>query len=212
MQRMKRKLKKDSLPQRCEWRYYAAMGGLALMLPLLLPKAVAADNWQVEGANGVLQVRGALTESACRLEMTSARQDIWLGETGTARLRQAGDRGLPVAFELRLQDCLRASTSQRDARTGALTWAPNQPAVTVSFGAPADMDNPQLVKAQGVSGLGLRLLDGRGRDVRLGSRGEPLMLTPGQNTLSYTVAPERTAAPLMAGAYRAAVDFRLSYD
>lgn len=134
------------------------------------------------------------------------------GETGTARLRQAGDRGLPVAFELRLQDCLRASTSQRDARTGALTWAPNQPAVTVSFGAPADMDNPQLVKAQGVSGLGLRLLDGRGRDVRLGSRGEPLMLTPGQNTLSYTVAPERTAAPLMAGAYRAALDFRLSYD
>lgn len=77
---MKRKLKKDSLPQRCEWRYYAAMGGLALMLPLLLPKAVAADNWQVEGANGVLQVRGALTESACRLEMTSARQDIWLGK------------------------------------------------------------------------------------------------------------------------------------
>lgn len=39
--------------------------------------------------------------------------------------------------------------------------------MTVSFGAPADMDNPQLVKAQGVSGLGLRLLDGRGRDVRL---------------------------------------------
>lgn len=56
------KTEKDSLPQRCEWRYYAAMGGLALMLPLLLPKAVAADNWQVEGANGVLQVRGALTE------------------------------------------------------------------------------------------------------------------------------------------------------
>ncbi|MBN5381106.1 type 1 fimbrial protein [Serratia marcescens] len=195
------------------------IGAGALLLALNLgviamPPAQAdeVDNWQVEGANGVLQVYGALTESACRLEMTSARQDIWLGETGTARLRQVGDRGQPVAFELRLQDCLRTPGGQRDARTGALTWAPNQPAVTVSFGSTADSDNPQLVKAQGTSGLGLRLLDGRGRDVRLGSRGQPLLLTPGQDALSYSVTPERTAAPLMAGAYRATVDFRLSYD
>ena len=41
---------------------------------------------------------------------------------------------------------------------------------------------------------------------------EPLLLTPGQEALSYSVAPERTAAPLMAGAYRATVDFRLNYD
>lgn len=27
------------------------------------------DNWDVDGANGVLQVRGVLTESACRLAM-----------------------------------------------------------------------------------------------------------------------------------------------
>ncbi|AOE99970.1 fimbrial protein [Serratia marcescens] len=195
------------------------VGERALMLALSLgvvamPSAQAdvVDNWQVEGAHGVLQVYGALTESACRLEMTSARQEIWLGETGTARMRQAGDRGRPVAFELRLMDCLRTPGGQRDARTGALVWAPNQPAVTVSFASVADSDNPQLVKAQGVSGMGLRLRDGRGRDVRLGSRGEPLLLTPGQDALSYSVAPERTAAPLMAGAYRATVDFRLNYD
>jgi type 1 fimbria pilin len=219
VQWMKRKQNKDRLPYRSEWRYYAAMGGLALMIPLtlgvmamLLPAAGATDTWQVEGANGLLQVRGALTESACRLDMASARQDIRLGDTGTGRLLQTGDRGRPVAFELRLRDCLHVSSSRRDERTGALTWAPDQPAVTVSFSAPADNDDPHLVKAQGVSGLGLRLLDQRGRDVRLGSRGEPLMLTPGQGALSYTVVPERTSAPLMAGAYRAIVDFRLSYD
>lgn len=219
MQWMKRKQKKDAQIFRSEWRYYTSMGGLALMVPLslgamamLLPTAGAADNGQVEGANGVLLVYGALTESACRLEMTSARQDIWLGDTGTGRLQQTGDRGLPVAVELRLRDCLHSSTSQRDERTGALSWAHNQPTVAVSFSAPSDKDNPQLVKAQGVSGLGLRLQDFRGHDVRLGSRGEPLLLTPGQNALTYTVTPERTAAPLMAGAYRAAVDFRLSYD
>jgi len=202
-------------------RYYGTLGALALMVPVtlsamlwLLPAAQGqvADNWYTDGANGTLYVQGALTESACRLEMSSARQDIWLGETGTASLEALGAQGTPVAFELRLKDCLRTPASQRDSRTGALTWANNQPAVTVSFRAPADMDSPQLVKAQGVSGLGLRLTDPKGRDVRLGSRGEPLLLTPGQSSLTYRVTPERTKAPLVAGAYRAAVDFQLNYD
>ncbi|CAI1165036.1 PAP fimbrial minor pilin protein precursor [Serratia entomophila] len=212
---------KRHLPEHHEWRYYGTLGGLALMAPLtlgamlwLLPAAQGqvADNWYTDGANGVLQVRGALTESACRLEMESAWQDISLGETGTGRLQNVGDRGTPVAFELLLRDCLRSPAGSRDSRSGTLVWADNQPAVTVTFRAVQDADNPQLVKAQGVSGLGLRLTDPNGRDVRLGSRGEPLLLTPGQNALSYTVVPERTPAPLVAGAYRAAVDFQLNYD
>lgn len=202
-----------------ELRYYALLAGLVLMAPLslaallwLLPAAQAVDNWEVDGANGVLYIEGALTESACRLEMDSARQDIRLGDVSTGRLAQVGDRGVPVAFELRLRDCLRSPAVSRDERTGALSWAHDQPAVRVAFHAPADADNPQLVKAQGVSGLGLRMLDGRGNDVRLGSRGTPLWLTSGQNSLVYQVAPQRTRAPLVAGAYQATVDFRLSYD
>ncbi|HGM5574395.1 TPA: fimbrial protein [Serratia marcescens] len=204
---------------RGELSYYATLGGLALMVPLslaallwLLPAAQAVDNWDVEGANGVLYIEGTLTESACRLEMDSARQDIRLGEVATGRLAQTGDRGVPVAFELRLRDCLRGPASSRDERTGALTWAPDRPAVRVAFRAAADADNPQLVQAQGAAGLGLRLLDQHGRDVRLGSRGAPLWVAPGSNVLSYSVAAERTAAPLRAGAYRAVVDFSLSYD
>ncbi|RTF88152.1 fimbrial protein, partial [Serratia marcescens] len=87
----------------------------ALMVPLtagtmlmLMPPARAVDNWDVEGANGTLHVYGALTESACSLEMTTARQEVWLGETGTAHFQRPGDRGTPVAFELTLKDCLRA--------------------------------------------------------------------------------------------------------
>lgn len=206
-------------PVLSELRYHAVLCGLALMTPLslatllwLLPAAQAVDNWEVEGANGVLHISGALTESACRLEMDSTRQDIRLADVGTGQLAQPGVRGTPVAFELRLRDCLRSPARNRDERTGALYWAPDQPAVRVSFRAPADADSPQLVKAQGVSGLGLRVLDGHGRDVRLGSRGEPLWLAPGSNVLNYTVVPERTAAPLRAGSYRAVVDFSLNYD
>ncbi|WP_261418354.1 fimbrial protein [Serratia proteamaculans] len=203
-----------------ELKYYATLGGLALMVPLtlgmmlwLLPSAQAkVDNWDVDGANGSLYVHGALTESACRLDMTSAHQDIALGEVGTGRLQTIGGQGTPVRLDLRLMDCLHSPAGSRDERTGGLTWADNQPAVTVSFNATRDADNPQLVKALGVSGLGLRLETAQGDDVRLGSRGKPLLLTPGQNTLSYTVTPERTPAPLMAGSYRAVVDFHLSYD
>ncbi len=203
-----------------ELKYYGVLFGLVLMAPItlgavlwLLPPAQAAvDNWDVEGANGTLYVHGALTESACRLEMTSARQDIALGETGTGRLRTVGARGEPIRFELRLEDCLSSSSGSRDVRTGGLTWADSQPAVTVSFRATRDADNPQLVKAQGIYGLGLRLENAQGEDVRLGSRGKPLLLTPGQNTLSYTITPERTSAALMVGSYRAVVDFHLSYD
>ncbi|WP_447889708.1 fimbrial protein [Serratia fonticola] len=201
-------------------KYYGLLGGLALMVLLmlgtmlwLLPSAQATvDNWGVEGANGTLYVHGALTESACRLDMTSAHQDVSLGEIGTGRLQTIGARGEPVRVELRLMDCLRSPAGSRDVRTNNLTWADNQPAVTVSFNAPRDADNPALVKAQGVSGLGLRLESVQGEDVRLGSRGKPLLLMPGQNALMYTVTPERTSASLMSGSYRAVVDFHLSYD
>lgn len=214
---------RERMEERAYWlselRYYAVLAALALMAPLtltallwLLPAAQAADNWQVEGANGVLYVHGALTESACRLEMDSARQDVALGEVGTGRLQSVGARGEAVRFELRLADCLRSPAGSRDLRTGGVSWADNQPAVTVSFRAVRDADNPQLVQAQGVSGLGLRLAIAQGEEVRLGSRGKPLLLTPGQSSLSYTVAPERTAANLVAGRYRAVVDFHLSYD
>lgn len=117
-----------------------------------------------------------------------------------------------MAFELTLKDCLRAPASNRDAWTGVLAWSGSQPAVSVAFASPADDDAPSLVRVAGVTGLGLQLADASGLPVRLGARNKPILLTPGQNTLTYTVTPVRTPATLSAGAYRAAIDFRLYYD
>ncbi|CUZ01975.1 Type-1A pilin [Serratia marcescens] len=210
----------DDRRQLCaELRYYTVLGGLALMAPLsltallwLLPAAQAVDNWEVEGANGVLYVHGSLAVNACRLEMDSARQDIALGEVTTGRLAQLGDRGTSVQFELRLRDCLNSRAASRDERTGALSWAADQPAVRVSFKAPADKDDSHLVRVAGTTGFGLRLLDQYGRDARLGSRGAPLWVKPGTDVLTYTIIPERTLSPLRAGVYQARIDFNLSYD
>jgi type 1 fimbria pilin len=193
-------------------RYLPVKPATALIVLTLLPAAHSANNWSVDGANGVLRVHGALAESACRLEMESAYQDVWLGEAGTARLAQIGAQGTPVVVQLRLRDCLRSPANNRDERSGNLLWAPYQPAVSVSFSAPADVNNPQLVKVRGASGLALRMSDSLGRDIRLGSRGAPLMIAAGQDTLNYTVTPERTRAPLQAGAYSAQLNFKLNYD
>lgn len=171
-----------------------------------------SNNWDVEGAHGVLYVRGVLTESACRLEMSSARQDIELPNMSTGRLRKFGASGDPVSFELRLADCLGSGVGLRDERTGERMATIGQPAVRVSFRAMNDADTPQWVQTQGASGVGLRLLDSRGDDIRLGERGRPLQLSQGENTLHYTVTPMRTAAPLESGAYHAVIDFHLSYE
>jgi type 1 fimbria pilin len=209
---------------RYEWRYRLLQLMAVLMVPVvlvsllaLLPEARAAqqghtDKGNVDGAHGVLRLRGALTESACRLTMTSARQDIDLGGVGSAHLQQVGNQGVPVAIELRLEDCLRSPANNRDDRSGGLLWAPHQPAVSVSFTAPMDANNPKLVRVQGAQGLGLRLKDSQGRDVRLGERGAPLLLVPGQSVLSYSVTPERTQAPLQAGVYSAMINVRFNYD
>ncbi len=222
---MKQQNRPIGLPiSRYERQYRWCLAGLVMMVPvvivvgwLLLPSAWAADwvlteHGDVEGASGQLWVHGALTESACRLDMASAYQDVDLGDIGTGRLQKVGDRGNPVEVQLYLRDCLRMSGSSRDGRTGNLTWSASQPAVSVSFMAPVDPDTPALVQVRGAQGIGLRLLDAQQRDIRLGERGTAQLLIPGQSTLTYTITPERTAALLQAGAYRATVDFRLSYD
>jgi type 1 fimbria pilin len=194
------------------WKCPAGFASLIVILSFQAAIGETTGNWGADGARGVLHVHGALTESACRLEMASAEQTVELGETGTGQLMHPGDRGSPVAFNINLRDCLRSGGHSYDEQTGNLLWDPAQPAATVGFMAPADADNPELLSVRGTSGLALRITDSSYRNIRLGSRGIPLLLTPGQNLLTYYVVAERTRAPLVAGEYRAHVDFWLNYD
>ncbi|KAA6175438.1 MULTISPECIES: fimbrial protein [Pseudomonas] len=171
-----------------------------------------ADGWETEGMNGILNISGVMHESPCSLEMTSLHQTIDLGAVSTSQLQRPGDQAPPVAFQLRFTDCHRTAGGIRSERTGNLTWSAFQPVLSVAFFAPADADDPRLVKVQGITGMGLRLTDALGRDVQLGSRGEPLFLPLGGNTQTWNVQPTRTSAALSSGAFRAVVDFRLNYD
>ncbi|WP_025858655.1 fimbrial protein [Pseudomonas sp. CHM02] len=183
--------------------------GLGGLLLAFVGRVYAED---VEGMNGMLNITGSMHETPCSLEMTSLHQTVELGSVSTSQLQRPGDQAKPVAVQLLFTDCHRTAGSIRSERTGNLTWSAFQPVLSVAFLAPADADDPRLVKVQGVTGMGLQLTDALGRDVQLGSRGEPLFLPLGGNTQTWLVQPTRTSAPLTSGAYRAVVDFRLNYE
>jgi len=185
---------------------------LLLMASCALAQEIPVSNWDLDDTYGQLNVYGVLTENACRLEMESERQEVNLGYQTLDRMLHTGDRGKPVEVEIKLQDCLRAVAGNRDTSDGSKGWSLYQPSVSVSFLATADENSPSLVKVNGVTGLALRITDKQQHDVPLGGRGEPLLLTPGKNTLTYYFTPQRTTAPIISGAYQANVNFHLNYD
>lgn len=194
--------------------YRNALGG---MLLTLLTTSVTAteldkvDNWDVDGANGTLYVHGALTESACRLAMSSAYQTIELGTVSTGQLQQVGQSGTPVAVVLRLEDCLSGESRSRN-QLGDLLWSPEMPAMKIRFLAPVDEQNPRLAAVTGAKGIALELSDAARYPIPLGQFSSAHLISPGQNQLTYYVTPVRTSAGLDAGAYFALIRFQLSYD
>lgn len=194
-------------------RNTGAFFAMALLAGLMISgDGVAANNWKTEGAHGQIYVSGALLAGACGLAMDSAAQDVWLGETSTAILQKTGDEGASVPVALRLTGCLPVAASSVDRRTGNVVWSRSEPAISVSFYAPVAPEVPEYILADGVSGLAIRLRDGTGKTVRLNERGAPSLAYPGDNTLRYVLTPVRTPAPLLAGAWRAVINFGVSYD
>jgi len=191
---------------------YMMLSTAGIMLAAFSTSGLATLPAAIDGGKGVLHVYGSLTESPCRLEMSSAWQEVSLGNTETAQLHRVGDRGRPVTFQLHLVDCQSETTRNRDEATGNLLWNGDEPAVSVRFSAPASPENPQLLAANGVSGMGLRLTDSYGRSVQFESKDAPQLLSTGQDTLTYILATERTSAPLHAGSWHALLNIGLEYN
>ncbi|MEL4015259.1 fimbrial protein [Dryocola clanedunensis] len=201
----------------CSTKALRRSSGLPLLLAFMISMAANAettDGWDVDGEHADIYVEGMLTEAACTLDMASDFQQIELGNIPIGTLVHVGDRGEPVAFHLRLKDCLRVEGYKHGNRSGNIAWSSNQPVVTVAFLAPADADNAELVKVFGpeVNGVGLRLTDDKFSDIRLSTWGRPTFISPGQDTLTFYVAPERTNSRLVGGAFTATVNFQISYQ
>ncbi|WP_433587153.1 fimbrial protein [Providencia alcalifaciens] len=171
-----------------------------------------ASNWDEEGANGVLYVSGSLTESPCRLVMTSAYQSVVLGNTETAELNRVGQTGKSVPFHLELRDCIEMSTTLDNVRTGQTAWSSTQPAVKIRFIAPTEPLMPTIARVNGAQGIGLELRNALGQVLSLDETSNPRLLASGQDILTYYVAPIRTSATLQPGAYSAVIAFEMLYE
>ncbi|WP_152224313.1 fimbrial protein [Pseudomonas sp. SCB32] len=182
---------------------------LAVLLCSASVSAHAAGN---PAQSAEFQVTGTLIESACYLDPSSTYQTLSLGELSTARLLRIGDQGTPVALHLKLQGCVRSNGGRHDEHQGTLAWSAIEPVVALAFRAVADTDTPELIKVVGAEGFGLRLLDVQGNDVRLGRTAPAWFVSPGDSQLTYYIRPERTAAPLRPGAFRASLNVSLAYD
>ncbi|ELQ6221730.1 type 1 fimbrial protein [Cronobacter turicensis] len=191
------------------------LGMLAVLVSGVLSQAASADavdDWNVDGEHGELHVHGLLLEGACQLDMASAHQTVSLGPVARYALAKPGDRGEPVAFQIKLSRCSRTGGNQSDRYTGTSTQDAIQPVVTLSFTGVTLPQTPGLLAATGVSGVGLAVTDPWGRPVTPGERGEPIFLTPGDNVLTYTVKPVRTSQALTAGEFRVVAGFKVNYD
>lgn len=188
----------------CSWSSQAEDNNTRLYRPV--------DNWQVDGANGALYVSGSLTESPCRLAMASAYQVVELGNTETAELKAIGDRGRPTEFHLELQDCIEATGHLENVGTGQTAWSSTQPAVKIRFIAPTIPWMPDFAQVNGVQGLGLVISNMAGQTLPLNRESNPQLLPSGQSTLTYIVAPVRTAALMQPGAYSALISFEMRYE
>ncbi|EKT60434.1 fimbrial protein [Providencia rettgeri] len=194
--------------------HYVRLSGLGLSL--LSGVTMATDigkvnNWDVDGAHGTLYVKGALTESACRLAMSSANQSVNLGTIATGMMQQIGQTGASVAVELRLEDCLGGESRERN-KLGDLLWSSDMPAMKIRFIALVDRENPHLAAVTGATGIGLQISDAQRRPINLGQYSAPQLVSPGQNQLTYYITPVRTTSGLNPGAYYALLRFQVSYD
>lgn len=170
------------------------------------------DNWQVDGANGMLYVSGSLTESPCRLAMTSSYQSVELGNAETASFASVGAKGLAIPFRIELEDCIEMNTQLGNVQTGQTAWSSTQLAVKIRFVAPTVPQMPQLAKVEGVEGLGLAIETANGETLPLNRQSNPVLLPSGKDVLTYYVRPVRTTQSLQPGTYSALVAFEMLYE
>ncbi|MEG7499614.1 fimbrial protein [Providencia stuartii] len=146
------------------------------------------DNWNVDGQHGVVYVKGSLTESPCRLAMTSSYQTVEMGNLDTGTLQHNG-KGTPIVFQIELEDCLETATRLENVQSGMTAWSSTQPAVKIRFVAPTVPMYSDFVRVNGAQGLGLAVTTAGGALLPMGQASEPQLLPSGQSRLTYYVTP-----------------------
>lgn len=183
--------------------------GLSLLL-VLCGAAVADDESKVN--TGALYVHGVLQDNTCRMDMDSAWQEVDLGASSRGDFNLVGKATRPVTVKIYLHDCPEMVSWSTNITPMTTTASSLQPSYKARFTGVADTFNPELIKVTGASGIGLRLRDSQGKSVIPGRTGNALLLTPGQNQLTFTLAAERNGAVFTPGSYHSVINFSMIYE
>lgn len=186
-----------------------ALSGLALSGALA---AAPQDTQGIDGNVGLLAVHGTLMQSACRLDLSSARQLVELGTLSTRTFARYGMRGTPVAVDITLRDCLASETRSLDNWQGNTLAGYQQVSFSWNIIAPVEPENAQLIKVVGALGIALEISDSQHQVLTPGAVGKYDVLSPEQNSLTLYITPQRTSAPLVPGEFYSRVYFNLKYD
>lgn len=170
------------------------------------------EHKDIDGQSGIIEVHGALTQSACRLELNSSHQEIDLGTLSTGDFQKVGQSGKPIPLIFFIKDCLISQTFKFDDLTNTTMTDRYQPSVSFSFLSAITSPNHRFVAITGTTGIGLAIKDPYNRMVRLGGKGEALFLQPDQDILKFTITPVRIAETLSVGKFHATIFFFLKYD
>ncbi|EPS2709684.1 fimbrial protein [Cronobacter turicensis] len=184
---------------------------LALSLLLALSGGAAADE-ETQVNTGALYVHGVLQDNTCRMDMDSAWQEVDLGTASRGDFNLVGKSARPVTVKIYLHDCPEMVSWSTNVTPMTTTSSTLQPSYKARFTGAADTFNPALIKVTGASGIGLRLRDSQGKSVMLSRTGDAILLNPGQNQVTFTLAAERNGAVFTPGAYHSVINFSMIYE
>ena len=165
------------------------------------PVASAASQGQ-----GIVTLEGQFVDSACALDADSAYQLIEMDPVPLGRLIRDGD-GDPHPFSLRLVAC----TLTRPDPESPGEYLPDWQHVRVTFEGLTDREGRSFAAQGSSQGVALHITDMQGRE---SIPGVPMPMTPvsaGDQALHYIVQLVGNNRPMVVGAHRAAVRFRLEY-
>ena len=173
--------------------------------------------YHAERQNGVVHFRGAVMASPCILDSASQEQDIAMGDISARQFHQAGDQSKQVTFVVKMKDCLTGAYEYHRDLPGEMTgnrnrvYTTGEQVISLSFSGETDDVNPDLLKVQGVRGLGLRLMDHNGKPLSLNQTHNPYLLPSGDSNLTFIAALESTQKYTGAGSYYGMVRLMLEY-
>ena len=170
----------------------AAMASMVLL-------AVSASGVQAAaGGGGQITFEGEILEAACSIKPESLDQTVSLGQVAKSQLTSGGITASKF-FQIELTGCTTTTT------------ATNTVSATFTGGASTDVTGA-LGLTGTAAGAGIKLVDGSGSTVTLGTKTKVQTLMVGDNTLLFGAYVQgKATGDITPGTFQSVTNFSLDY-